>query len=580
MRLINVQTLRMKEFFEPDIPPYVILSHRWQKDEITLQEYEQGDAPSSCSYHKIENLRRLAVEENIEWIWLDTCCIDKRNSTELSEAINSMFKWYARSQFCVAYLFDIESGVNDITTSSWWTRCWTLQELICPSRVCFYDRDWKYLGAKSDLRSQISTVTGIDEDTLSGSDPLRCSVAQRMSWAAGRNATRIEDEAYSLLGLFDISLPMLYGDGEKAFMTLQERIAQSSEDQSIFAWDIFLDEARRGPNPRSFQMGLNGLFARSPAAFAACGGVRLTDRKEANRDHAFAFIGLGIELRAPAKPYEMRTYACALECSRDNEGADTREVIILKELDDHEHYARICVGSKSVLTMPASDFASKEVGRPRRFRVRQLIRNAAANMDYGFQIRSLSLPDCDASEMRKTSIVSRNGSLSKWQSQPQMVYLPTLCSGTAGMLILPTPLVWRSWRHLKWIRLGFDADFSPFCVLGYKDPDAVKPVRRNGVVARDAGQDPLRAILSTLDTCDDTLVLDGDNGGTWKMKNNIYTKVCPERALRRLDGSRPAVCGFLAASLKFPSNLPPSLTRRILGMSALSGQSTLLERVI
>jgi len=235
MRLINVCSLEMKEFYDSNTPPYIILSHRWQEDEITYQDFEINQGRQKGSYHKIEHLCQIAREKEIDWVWLDTCCIDKRNLTELSEAINSMYRRYQQSQLCVAYLSDVEDGYDQLNSSTWFIRCWTLLELIAPSELQFYDRTWKYIGQKSDMCQQLSEITKIDEATLAGADPRRCSIAQRMSWAAGRHATRMEDEAYSLLGLFDISMPMLYGDGKRAFISLQERIVQTSDDQSIFA---------------------------------------------------------------------------------------------------------------------------------------------------------------------------------------------------------------------------------------------------------------------------------------------------------------------------------------------------------
>lgn len=219
MRLLHAQYLYMRKFTDEDIPPYVIVSHRWREDEVTYQDFEHNTFSRRHGYHKVKESCRIALEANYNWVWLDTCCIDKRNFTELNEAINAMYKWYQKASLCVAYVFDYVHGRDELATSSWFTRCWTLQELIAPRCVEFYDQNWKFFGSKNKLCEQIATITWIDVDVLQcRADPtIACTVAERSSWAARRKASRIEDEAYSLLGLFALSMPTLYGQVRKNF---------------------------------------------------------------------------------------------------------------------------------------------------------------------------------------------------------------------------------------------------------------------------------------------------------------------------------------------------------------------------
>ena len=169
--------------------------------------------------------------------------IDKRSSAELSEAINSMYTWYANAEVCYAYLSDVSESAaidgagSECARSRWFTRGWTLQELIAPRSMVFYSANWTKIGEKSNSISPLlSTTTGIDADILTGDRELEtASVAKRMSWAARRTTTRTEDLAYSLMGIFSVNMPMLYGEGAKAFISLQEEIMKASDDETLFA---------------------------------------------------------------------------------------------------------------------------------------------------------------------------------------------------------------------------------------------------------------------------------------------------------------------------------------------------------
>lgn len=270
MRLINTKTLQIEEFTDRKIPRYAILSHTWGNEELTFQDwlYVQNQCPPRWGWSQIpQEIQRLKSKEGYDkvvkaceharqhnpacqWLWADTVCIDKISSAELSEAINSMFEWYRRAEICYAFLADVppmgdeelrkcSQRSSPFRQSRWFRRGWTLQELIAPWSVVFLSKNWTVLGTKSTLAKHIATITSIPENCLSGSwSRIReqTSIAQKMSWAAWRQTTRIEDRAYCLMGLFEINMPLLYGEGEKAFIRLQEQIIQQTEDLSFLAW--------------------------------------------------------------------------------------------------------------------------------------------------------------------------------------------------------------------------------------------------------------------------------------------------------------------------------------------------------
>jgi hypothetical protein len=232
-------TLELSEFMD-DIPPYAILSHTWGYDEVSFAEIQRPERDKKKGFGKIRGCCRQARGDGFEWVWIDTCCINKASSVELNEAINSMFEWYGQAQVCYVYLEDVEirssSRFPDQAFSSarWFTRGWCLQELIAPPTVEFYSADWAELGTKLDLCEKIQQITGIPREVLVGKpNALQgCSIAQRLLWASNRQTTRIEDKAYSLLGIFNVSMPLIYGEGDRAFSRLQAEIARQPEDNS------------------------------------------------------------------------------------------------------------------------------------------------------------------------------------------------------------------------------------------------------------------------------------------------------------------------------------------------------------
>ena len=253
MWLLSTDRAELHFFFSPEtvIGGYAILSHTWGSDEQTFQETQAlrerckktGANPRDLATAKVRESCILAQRHGYRWLWNDTCCIDKASSSELSEAINSMFLWYSLAEVCYAYLHDVESSdVLDAPTSAfrssrWHTRGWTLQELIAPFFVVFLSCDWEIIGNKANIALLLEEVTGISSQVLTREVHYSTvSVAARMRWASRRTTTRVEDEAYSLMGLFDINMATIYGEGMKAFQRLQREILKQSSDTSLFAW--------------------------------------------------------------------------------------------------------------------------------------------------------------------------------------------------------------------------------------------------------------------------------------------------------------------------------------------------------
>ncbi|KAF2753318.1 hypothetical protein EJ05DRAFT_426574, partial [Pseudovirgaria hyperparasitica] len=165
-----------------------------------------------------------ARADGLEWVWIDTCCIDKSSSAELAEAINSMYAWYARAEKCYVYLTDVTDAAH-LSSSRWFTRGWTLQELLAPRTVQFFTASGSMIGSRETIVEQIHKITGISPNALRGVPLSRFSVEERIRWADGRQTGRDEDLAYSLLGIFDVTMPVVYGEGgKKAMLRLRREI--------------------------------------------------------------------------------------------------------------------------------------------------------------------------------------------------------------------------------------------------------------------------------------------------------------------------------------------------------------------
>ncbi|RFU80416.1 vegetative incompatibility het-e-1 [Trichoderma arundinaceum] len=299
MRLINIKTLKLEEFPDGKIPPYAILSHTWGNDweELTLVNIENGEVDKpGIGPVKFRGCCQEADRDGLGYVWIDTCCIDKTNLVELSEAINSMFRWYSCAHVCYVYLSDVpdddDARGSKFQTSRWFQRGWTLQELLAPKNLRFFNAEWRCIGTKRSKCTIIKNITQVPRQFLLGITELNsASVAQRMSWAAQRETKRAEDLAYCLLGIFDITMPMIYGEGGKqAFFRLQEQIMRTTRDDSILAWDLSTEE-EDGPSVGSFDQIIGGeILAPAPSYFANSGQI-ITQEQSINPLHSLDIFG-------------------------------------------------------------------------------------------------------------------------------------------------------------------------------------------------------------------------------------------------------------------------------------------------
>jgi hypothetical protein len=277
-------------------------------------------------FDKIRKTCARAAGDGLKYSWVDTCCIDKTSSGELSEAINSMSKWYRASAVCYAYLSDLKIDDADqqsedsvwrqlddkLPRCRWFTRGWTLQELIAPVNMRFFDSSWAECGARVEerMRNLLHSITGIPTNVMLDPDERlsHISAARKLSWAARRQTSRTEDVAYCLMGIFDINMPMIYGEGRKAFCRLQEEILRKTGDMSILAWETDED------------FDLHGVLADSPADF---NGSSFIDRLPVSSEKCRLTISNDrlIIQGCPAlyvNPNSPASYALALPCANYN----------------------------------------------------------------------------------------------------------------------------------------------------------------------------------------------------------------------------------------------------------------------
>ena len=316
---------KVLELHDDESTSYAILSHRWTDLEVDYEEIvglakmdeeDRDEIRQRPGYKKIQETCQQAKKDGYEWVWVDTCCIDKRSSAELSEAINSMYRWYENSRVCYAYLYDVSGSsfpTEPNTTAypkfggwpEWFSRGWTLQEMIAPRIVRFFNTSWQPIGDKQALAPTLLQITRIPEHILTGGlqSGNRPCVAQIVSWAANRTTTRVEDRAYSLMGLLDVNMPMLYGEGKKAFHRLQLEIIRVSNDQSIFAW---------GHDSKTVRPG--NILADDPSFFEGCSEMvpmdydeflKLCPHYEKGDDTSGVFLitNRGIQVWMPLRSY-------------------------------------------------------------------------------------------------------------------------------------------------------------------------------------------------------------------------------------------------------------------------------------
>ncbi|RDW72808.1 hypothetical protein BP6252_06715 [Coleophoma cylindrospora] len=304
-------------------PKYAILSHRWrQGEEVKFQDFSSlpkeqlrgfpsrnpvpihsSDNPPqdqndfSSSIYKIAGACKQVRETDdqaMRKLWIDTICVNQGDAQEVSTSINSMFRWYRNAEVCYVYLFDVSwdftdpsSSQKQFVKSDWFCRGWTLQELLAPRKIKFFDRDWKYIGTKEDLITHIVAATRISAEHLGGAF-RSASLGQKMSWLARRTTERIEDRAYCALGIFGIYLDTRYGSGEDEFMRLQEEIIRSWAkevpfDESLFAW-------------RADQIESSGILAPAPGCFRDAGDIMFLPHMAKHRGEQLL---TGLKIRGP-----------------------------------------------------------------------------------------------------------------------------------------------------------------------------------------------------------------------------------------------------------------------------------------
>ncbi|XPS91100.1 hypothetical protein M3J09_000523 [Ascochyta lentis] len=248
LKLLDDGALSLVEFTGSDIPPYATLSHTWGPDyeEVTFNDLDKGTGRNKIGYRKLTFCAKQAEQDGLQFFWVDTCCIDKSSSAELTEAINSMFQWYHKSAQCYVYMSDVALRGNvtweqSFQRSKWFTRGWTLQELLAPKSLHFFAVEGDILGNRTSLLQAIHNVTGVSHGALQGEPLHHYSMETRFSWAERRETKREEDLAYSLLGIFGIYMPLIYGEGRRsAFARLRKEIDESLKDQTLSASSYFI----------------------------------------------------------------------------------------------------------------------------------------------------------------------------------------------------------------------------------------------------------------------------------------------------------------------------------------------------
>ncbi|KAI0329514.1 HET-domain-containing protein [Cubamyces sp. BRFM 1775] len=363
---------------------YAILSHVWQKGpgppEQSYQEVQQinfecartGRNPRDCVSAKIKACCVFAETHGFKLVWIDTCCINQMSSAELSEAINSMFAWYAKATVCYAFLDDVcdceapASPGSSFRRSEWFKRGWTLQELIAPRDVIFLTHAWTPIASKLSIAPTLQEITRIDTEVLLCKTPLeKVSVARRMSWAAGRVTTREEDEAYCLMGIFGVHLPTIYGEGREAFIRLQEEIMRRIPDATMFVWGPRGDvvETTRGyrsvfPTSRGISyIDESCLLATRPSCFSAASSnfVRVSSREFAAAygisQHSvhFTVSSHGIQAICPIVAFSSGCILLLLPCREKVGEVDMFAALLLRIQSESPPYG---IGTRLVVEEP------------------------------------------------------------------------------------------------------------------------------------------------------------------------------------------------------------------------------------
>ncbi|OAX36484.1 HET-domain-containing protein [Rhizopogon vinicolor AM-OR11-026] len=306
----------IRELVKPALD-YAIFSHRWCREgEPTFDDIRNGREYDNDGFQKLSKFCEKAREMGYKLAWSDTCCIDKTSSVELDEAIRSMFRWYRNAAICIVHLAE-SLNVEQMKNDPWFTRGWTLQELLAPLSIKFFNKQWSpmlcCMGLNNDknddpFMSDISTITGIPIPHLRHFSPGLNHIREKMVWASKRTTTRIEDAAYSLVGIFDVSVPTAYGEGERAFHRLVEAITERCDEWEMFAW--------AGP---SSSHEYSTAIPRSPRCYSSFDASNFPqERKDAQNvevhgDRNFVFMREGLQIKlairsGDLKPHHGGTY--------------------------------------------------------------------------------------------------------------------------------------------------------------------------------------------------------------------------------------------------------------------------------
>jgi len=458
MRFLNTTTLQFEYVLDYELSEeknkYAILSHRWGRDEDEIT-YEDMTSSVDLSYKpgfiKVTEFCNLAFHSGFRYAWVDTCCINKGNSSELAEAINSMYLWYKLSTLCVVYLEDVPEKL--LEGSEWFDRGWTLQELIAPRSVSFFNKHWEPIGTKLELLESLAQKTGIPKDVLGNvTEPWSCSIAQRMSWAAGRVTKRVEDRAYSLLGLFEVNMPMIYGEREKAFLRLQQQIVRMSKDESLFAWETKHD---LDPSKPFFS-----IYASDPCAFLNCGSIVTIPGSSGFEERNGELI-----MTLPCCRYTPGILDIFLHCM-DKAKPKNRSYITISKVFREETYVRI--RDVGVFDERQSPLGGNQ--RTMRFPVNP--RAPPVVIFYGFWLRTLEPPGY---QERNICISSASPAIDPTYIQQKRK------GGITGLVRLQSkhtlaPFVW---SEIAWIVFGFDNENNPQVWLAndtFTDKFQVRPV--------------------------------------------------------------------------------------------------------
>jgi hypothetical protein len=231
---------------DEEIPPYAILSHTWEVGhEVTFDDLEKKNRRNQldAGYNKIRFCAEQAKSDDLDYFWVDTCCINKADQAELRDAISSMFRWYQNAAKCYVFLSDVSSGTQkadrellqsswttSFRSSRWFTRGWTLQELLAPRSVEFFSKEGIRLGNKTSLQQYIRAATRIPDAVLQGAPLSQFTVNDRLSWSQDRKTTLPEDRAYSLMGILGVYIPIFEGEGAGgAFKRLMDEVDKLSK---------------------------------------------------------------------------------------------------------------------------------------------------------------------------------------------------------------------------------------------------------------------------------------------------------------------------------------------------------------